>query len=167
MSAPTPWLDEARRLAGVAEIPGAKSNGVIMAWAAKLGGWIASFYKNDDTPWCGLFAAHCVAVGSPRSALPSNPLSALAWAKFGAPCPPGLGAVLVFNRPGGGGHVGFYLGETADAFLVLGGNTANKVGSAWVARSRLVAVRWPGAAEYRQPLRVAMARSGKLSVNEA
>lgn len=160
-----PWLDEARRLIGVAEIAGSKSNIAILSWAKKLGGWIASFYKNDDTPWCGLFVAHCVTT-TVLDKIPANPLGALNWATFGRPCAkPSLGAILVFKRTGGG-HVGFYLGETPDAYYVLGGNQNNKVCQEWIAKERCVAVRWPATAQ-QQGGPVLLARGGKLSTNEA
>jgi hypothetical protein len=42
-------------------------------------------------------------------------------------------AVLVFERPGGG-HVGYYFGEDATAYHVLGGNQGDAVTIARIAR---------------------------------
>ena len=72
----------------------------------------------------------------------SRPVRATAWATWGQPCEPTLGAVLVFARKGGG-HVGLYAGETATAYRVLGGNQSDAVNYAWIAKSRCIAVRWP------------------------
>ncbi|MCJ2050882.1 TIGR02594 family protein [Methylobacterium sp. J-070] len=147
--APVPrpaWYAEAQRLQGLREAPGPASNPTILAWARTLGGFAARFYRDDATPWCGLFAAHCIGATLPDEPLPANPLSALAWAAFGTPLPTGRdGAICVFRRKGGG-HVGFYAGEDAEAFHVLGGNQRDSVSIARVARVRLEAIRWPATA---------------------
>lgn len=167
-SAPPMWLHEAGRLMGTREIAGAKSNPVIIGWATRLGGWIAGFYKNDDTPWCGLFVAHCIGATLPDEKLPSNPLSALAWKAFGVPlAKPRLGAVAVFKRPGGG-HVGFYLGEDATTVTVRGGNQSNAVTETRIPKSRLVGYRWPATVPLTGsggPIEVAS--KGEISTNEA
>lgn len=120
------------------EIVGPASNPTIMAWAKEVGA--ASYYHNDDTPWCALFIAHCAKVAG--FALPSDPLRALSWAKFGKPAAGGamLGDVLVKSRDGGG-HVGLYVGETATHYAVLGGNQGNQVCIAWFAKAAFSYVR--------------------------
>ncbi|MBB3462000.1 TIGR02594 family protein [Rhizobium sp. BK377] len=161
------WMLEARRFIGLTEVPGARSNPTIVGWAKALGGWIAGFFTNDDTPWCGLFMAHCFGAVLPQEKLPANPLGALEWSKFGmqlsAPC---VGAVLVFQRPGGG-HVGLYAGEDDDNYLVLGGNQSNRVKLSPVAKDRCVGIRWPrtGGDPIGGRLRVNIA--GEVSRNEA
>lgn len=136
------WMREARRQMGILEVPGSKSNPTILGWAKALGGWVANFYKDDDTPWCGLFAAHCIGLTLPAEKLPTNYLSALAWADFGIQCEPVIGAVLVFRR-NGGGHVGFYAGENDDSYVVLGGNQGNSVKLSNVEKRRCIGIRWP------------------------
>lgn len=167
--APLPlWYAEAERLKGTRETAGAKSNPVILSWAQKLGGFVARYYRDDATPWCGLFVAHCIGATLPDEVLPSNPLSALAWNGFGEKLSGGrLGAVCVFKRTGGG-HVGFYVGEDADAIHVLGGNQSDNVTVARVAKARLVGFRWPKTAPAPAPGTASvLAASGKLSTNEA
>ncbi|MDR9811400.1 TIGR02594 family protein [Rhizobium hidalgonense] len=111
-------MREARRFMGLKEIAGAASNPTILGWAKRLGGWIASFYTNDDTPWCGLFIGNLISTTLPQEKLPSNPLGALEWGKFGqSMTAPALGAILVFQRPGGG-HVGLYAGEADENYIV-------------------------------------------------
>ncbi|WP_323034544.1 TIGR02594 family protein [Pararhodobacter sp.] len=161
-----PWYEEAKRLQGTKEIAGKASNPTIMGWAKKLGGWIASYYNNDDIPWCGLFLAHCIGATLPSETLPANPLGALNWAKFGVRCAPTLGAVLVFSRSGGG-HVGIYVGEDAEAYHVLGGNQSNTVNITRVAKSRHVDTRWPATWPAPDARKIALSGSGKLSTNEA
>lgn len=142
------WFQEARRLKGVSEVPGAVSNLVILNWETDLG----IPYGGDDIPWCGLFVAHCIGATLSTEALPISPLAARGWLKFGSECEPALGAVLVFwredERDLSKGHVGFYAGESANgkSFFVLGGNQSDKVGFAWISKSRLLSARWPASA---------------------
>ncbi len=124
---------------GLREIVGPQHNSWIVAQWKKLG---APWFKDDETPWCGEFAASCMdAVGLPY---PANGqfARALAWKDWGKPCGPILGAVAVFGRQGGG-HVGFLVGQDAAHFHVLGGNQGNSVSIMPVAKARLVATRWP------------------------
>ena len=170
---------EALKEFGTLEAPGAANNAKIIGWqkeleAAGLGGPYAGVYRKDAIPWCGLFMA-AIAHRANHEARPErNPpklyLSARAWAGFGLPVPKGaacLGDVLVFKRKGGG-HVGLYVGKDASAFHVLGGNQSDRVMISRLSKQRLVAVRRPA---YRaQPTNVraiALAASGRLSVNEA
>lgn len=160
-----PWLKTAYGYMGTKEIAGPQSNSVIIGWAKKLGGWIASYYKNDDIPWCGLFVANCFAEHGMETA--NQALSALAWADWGQKSPVAEGAVLVFKRTGGG-HVGFYVGEDSAAYHVLGGNQSDSVSITRIAKDRLVAVRWPK--EVHPPAieqRVVKASNSFLSRNEA
>ena len=162
------WMREARRLMGVTEVPGPKSNPVILGWAKALGGWVASWYKDDDTAWCGLFIGNVIATTLPAEALPANPLGALNWSKFGRELKiPEPGAILTFVRPGGG-HVGLYVGEDATHLHVLGGNQANSVNITRIERGRLQAVRWPKTVEPTMRGRVVLTTAGvPVSSSEA
>lgn len=161
-----PWYSEAARLQGVTEVAGSKSNSTIMGWAKALGGWVADYYTDDSIPWCGLGAAHCISATLPDEPLPSNPLSALAWAKFGIECTPQPGAVMVFSRTGGG-HVAFYKSEDDTYYHVLGFNQSDTVNVTKIAKSRHVATRWPRTAPAPTGRRVKAAFSGTVSINEA
>ncbi|QND45218.1 TIGR02594 family protein (plasmid) [Rhizobium lusitanum] len=161
------WMREARRFMGLKEIAGAKSNSTIIGWAKALGGWIATFYTNDDTPWCGLFIGHCISASLPSERLPANPLGALNWSDFGKSVKtPARGAILTFHRDGGG-HVGLYVGEDSTAYHVLGGNQSNSVSITRVDKGRLDDIRWPLTGEEPVGGRVLMAVNGTLSKNEA
>ena len=161
------WYGEASRLKGLHENTGASSNPVILDWAKALGGWVRGVYTDDATPWCGLFVAHCIATTLPRELLPSNPLSALAWAKFGvALAKPSLGAVCVFSRKGGG-HVAFYAGEDDTTVHVLGGNQSDAVTVTRVLKTRLVGYRWPTTAPLPTGGPTVLAGGGAVSRNEA
>lgn len=131
------WLTVARALDGTAEIPGPRHNPFIVAAWKRLG---AAWFTDDETPWCGLFVAHCIAeAGLPY---PKTFPRAMAWADWGKACAPTVGAVVVFKRQGGG-HVGFLVGEDLRHYHVLGGNQGNAVNIMRLAKDRAVAVRWP------------------------
>ncbi|MEM8553994.1 MAG: TIGR02594 family protein [Pseudomonadota bacterium] len=168
-TAPTddmPWYDEARGLIGTREISGPDSNDTILAFADT----IDLDYDNDDIPWCGLFVAHCVGATLGDEPLPSNPLGARQWLKFGQACEPQLGAVLVFWRGSQSdwrGHVGFYAGEDSEHFHVLGGNQSNAVNVMRLSKSRLLGARWPVTAGPPTGQKVAGNAGVQTSVNEA
>ena len=50
----------------------------------------------------------------------------------------------------GAGHVGFWLGETADALILIGGNQSDAVTVQAFAKARLLGLRWPHAAIAQQ-----------------
>ena len=161
-----PWFEMAERLIGTQEDTSYRSNPKIMQWAKDIGGWVASYYKDDSIPWCGLFVAHCFSSVGVDFEI-KNPLSALAWNQFGVKCEPCPGAVMVFTRSGGG-HVGFYVSEDDTTFHILGGNQSDSVNITKVAKARFVGARWPKDLEHlRTPGRVKKRFDGKLSTNEA
>lgn len=163
-----PWLQEARRLLGVREKVGPGSNHIILDWATAAG----IPYKSDDIAWCGLFVAHCISATLSGETLPANPLGAQNWKRFGGPCAAQPGAVLVFwrEKPSSWkGHVGFYVGEDAAAYYVLGGNQGDKVSVVRIARDRLLpgGIRWPATVPLGQGGARAMALATGLSTYEA
>lgn len=155
------WLKIARSYDGLKEIPGPRHNQKIIRWLGKLRAW----WNDDETPWCGVFVAHCMQECS--LPLPKLYMRAKAWSDYGsllrrdrlAP-----GAILVFDRAGGG-HVGFYVGEDAGFYYVLGGNQSNAVNVMKLGKSRLVASRWPkGEPVIGKPVYM---NGGTVSTNEA
>ncbi len=159
-------LIEGLALFGTREVPGPGDNPAILAWARETG--LDRDYRADSVPWCGLYIALVVrrAGFEPVAA----PLWARNWAAFGTKADKAaLGDVLVFERAGGGGHVGLYVGEDASAYHVLGGNQGDAVSIVRIAKARCLAVRrcpWrlsqPAAV---RPVR--LAAGGALSTNEA
>lgn len=136
------WYEEALHLQGVQETPGSLSNPEIISWAKNLD----IRYQGDDIPWCGLFVAHCIGATLTEESLPSNPLGARNWLKFGKSVQPQRGSVLVFWRDsvaGYKGHVGFYHEEDTLAYHVLGGNQNDSVNIRRIPKSRLLDARWP------------------------
>lgn len=136
-----PWVETGRRHIGLAEIPGPEHSPVIQGWLAKLNAW----WRDDETPWCGVFVAHCLQAHEIE--LPRHWYRARAWLDWGAPlAAPALGAVVVFERGPGSGHVGFVVGRNPrGALLVLGGNQGNRVSVAPFAVDRVLGYRWPKA----------------------
>jgi len=136
-----PWMWQANSLMGTYEWSEG-DNPVIIGWAKELGGEVARDYRRDSIPWCGLFTA----IVTHRSGLtpPPAPLWALNWAKWEADVKPAYGALLAFQRSGGG-HVGYYVGEDSVAFHVLGGNQSDAVNITRVSKSNLRGSRWPQA----------------------
>jgi uncharacterized protein (TIGR02594 family) len=155
------WLELARSLVGLKEIPGPKHSTVIQGWLTKLKAW----WQDDETPWCGTFVAHCLQEsGQP---IIKNWFRAKEWLSYGEGlpfhrlCP---GAILVFARSGGG-HVGFYVGEDKTYFSVLGGNQSNAVNIMRIEKARCIGARWPkGVPVVGGPVKIA---AGKVSKNEA
>jgi uncharacterized protein (TIGR02594 family) len=161
MTPPLPrWLKTANKLRGVREIPGLNHNPIILEWLSALKAW----WHNDETPWCGVFVAYCLKEsGLPY---PSLYMRAKSWADYGSLLRPDRlspGAILVFDRKGGG-HVGFYIGEDAGFYYVLGGNQSNSVNVMKLGKSRLVASRWPK----NEPVlgRPVQMKGGVVSTNE-
>lgn len=158
-----PWMGLALQKKGLRETDPdlkqfLKSDGKTLGDPAKL-------------PWCGDFVETCVAVTVPTEAIPVNPYLARNWLKFGVDVKPCYGSVLVFwrgSKSGISGHVGFYFGEDASAYHVLGGNQSNAVTVARLAKSRLLGARMPKAYSDARRLIVKLDAGGKqLSVNEA
>ena len=156
------WLAIAESYKGVREIAGPRHNATIMGWLRRLKSWITT----DEVPWCGTFVAAVMQeAGLPY---PKEFPRARSWADWGANLRSthvAPGAVLVFSRDGGG-HVGFYVGEDATAYHVLGGNQGNAVNVTRILKARCIAIRWPkGEPVLGGPVRLAV--NGELSRNEA
>ncbi|SMD09936.1 TIGR02594 family protein [Fulvimarina manganoxydans] len=157
------WMVEARSVKGLHE---ANSYGELSAWLRSDGSTLGDPRK---LPWCGDFVQTAIALTLPGEAIPANPYLARNWLKFGQETEPRLGAVLVFwrgSRSGISGHVGFYVGEDAETYHVLGGNQSNAVTVTRLSKSRLLGARWPvtdSSTTHSQQL----AATGEISTNEA
>lgn len=162
-----PWLVEGRKVMGLHE---QRDN-------ARLRSWLKSDGKTlgdpGALPWCGDYVETCIRLALPGEPLPgavgANPYFARNWAQFGIVTAPTYGAVLVFERGPSSGHVGFCVGEatTGSAFMVLGGNQGDTVSVVPIAKSRLIACRWPATAPLRPIQLPRLTLSQALSTNEA
>lgn len=134
------WITIARKELGQSEQPGAKHNPRIVEYhqLTKLRA------KDDETPWCSSFANWCLhKAGYPIT----ESAAARSWQTYGASCKPHPGCIVVLTRKGGG-HVGFYVKETAAYVYLLGGNQGNAVTIAAYSKDRVIAYRIP------QPLNI-------------
>lgn len=159
-------LDEAVKLYGTREIVGKQHSKEILSWAKELG--LEKTYTNDEIPWCGLFVA--VIVKRAGFEVVKNPLWARSWNDFDTKQTKAmLGDVLVFTRPGGGGHVGIYVGEDDTCYHILGGNQSNMVNTSRLLKSRCIGIRrcnW----RVSQPKNVRVIKlsgDGQISTNES
>lgn len=157
-------VTQALMLYGITEIPGANSNQIILDWAKEVN--LQSVYRDDDTPWCGLFMA-VVVKRSGREPI-RNPLWARGWVNWGVPVgTPKLGDIVVFSRKAGG-HVGIYIGEDAFAYHILGGNQANMVNITRIVKARAIAFRRPKYnSEPSTVKKYYLSPEGEVSQNEA
>ena len=163
------WIKEARKHIGLREVKGSKHNPLILGWLKSLKAW----WANDEVPWCGVFTAECLRVGS--RALPKHWYRASDYLNWGTrldqPC---YGCIVVFTRTGGG-HVGFVVGEDRRGnLMVLGGNQSDAVSIAPFNVGRVSGYRWPpsatGAAMSPSPERYKLPilqSDGRVSNNEA
>lgn len=162
MNAPKyPWIEEARKHIGLREIKGQKHSTVITNWLVRLKAW----WKDDETPWCGVFAAHCMQ--SARFDIPKHWYRAKDWLTWGVViAEPAYGAIVVFERKGGG-HVGFVVGKDRSGnLLVLGGNQGDAVNIRAFPLNRVSGYRWPSG--FVLPVKFELAvGAGELSTNEA
>jgi uncharacterized protein (TIGR02594 family) len=117
---------------------------------AVLAKWLKSDGKTlgdpSKLPWCGDFVDTAIELALPDEPRPGklgeNPYWALNWLLFGKACNPAYGAVVAFERPGGG-HVGFLVGQDEKRFYVLGGNQGDTVSVTPIDRGRARGYRWP------------------------
>ena len=157
------WIAEARTHIGLREVPGPKNNGAILGWLRKLRAW----WSDDSTPWCGTFAAMCLANAGLTP--PKDWYRATAWLTLPvALSRPAYGCVVVFTRDGGG-HVGFVVGkDKAGNLMVLGGNQGDAVNIRPFALNRVAGYRWPSAypstGRFNLPV---LDSDGNVSDNEA
>lgn len=157
----TAWVREAQKHIGLKEIVGKADNLTIKSWLSNLRAW----WSDDETPWCGVFAAHCMKIaGHP---IPKHWYRAKDWLNWGHSIhTPVYGCIAVFTRTGGG-HVGFVVGkDSLGRIMVLGGNQGNAVSIAPFDPNRVAGYRLPVGYESNEPLPL-MVTELKSSTNEA
>src|SRR5262249_15144324 len=112
----------------------------------------AALYQHDDTPWCGLTEAYCMAMCGIRPPFGTTDTDrwmwALAWAddaEFGVRLSaPRLGCIVVMEREGGG-HVTTFESTDGDYYRCRGGNQSDMVNVSSYPISNVVALVWPKA----------------------
>lgn len=142
------------------------------------GAAIPAFLKSDgktvgdpsENPWCGDFVETCIALTLRDEPMIANPYLARNWLKWGVPCEPQFGAVMVYwrgKKDGISGHVAFCAGESDKAFYNLGGNQSDRVTVAPLDKGRLLGARWPKTVPIPSRLIMPTLVGGQLSTNEA
>jgi len=142
-----PWLAEAWTELGQREIGGSGANARIRAMFRDAG---HPAITSDETAWCAAFVGACLA----RSGLePTRSLLARSYLGWGlATDEPEFGAIVVLSRTSDPslGHVGFLIGATPSAVILLGGNQADSVSVEAFPRERVLSFRRPPEAELSQ-----------------
>lgn len=142
-----PWLQEARKYIGLKEDISKDSHNLtlirMLDEMGKFSGESKAWWREDETPWCGLFVGFCLGI-SGRFVV-KEWYRAKSWGsdqmtKLKAPA---YGSIAVFNREGGG-HVGFVVGKNEKGdIMILGGNQSNSVSIVPFKASRIVGYFWP------------------------
>jgi uncharacterized protein (TIGR02594 family) len=134
------WLRVARRELGQKEVRGMTANARILEYftATRL---VPA--QGDETPWYSAFACWCMEQAGVNSPARAN---ARSWLSWGLPLKePVMGAVVVLSRGSDPiqGHVAFWLGQSRERVLLLGGNQGNSVSVAAYPKLRVLGYRWP------------------------
>lgn len=133
------WLNAAMHELGVREIEGAGSSPRVLMYLASTD-LDREMAASDETPWCSAFVNWCFEVTGNAG---TNSAAARSWLGWGQSMPtPRRGAVTVLSREGGG-HVGFFMAQTATTVKLLGGNQGNQVCVADYDRKRVLGHRVP------------------------
>lgn len=136
------WLDRAWADLGVREATGPADDPRVVAYYRDAG---HPEITSDSVAWCAAFVGACLARAGQT---PSGSLLARSYLSWGEALEePRLGAVAVFPRGADPalGHVGFLIGVTDRALIVLGGNQSDAVSVEAYPRDRLLGLRWPSA----------------------
>lgn len=141
------WLEllEKYEADGLAEVPGPKSNPIILHWLQVEGGgkdWVT----DDATPWCGATMAGIFTECGLRDVVPASPLLARSWAKVGVALEePRVGAIAVLPRGSNpkAGHVGLVKWVDGKYVGLIAGNQGDKVSTVKQPASKFIAFRWP------------------------
>lgn len=123
-SAGSPYATALSELAlDVKEVAGGGNNPRIVMYHNST---TAGAGTNDSVPWCSSFVNYCVEQADLEG---TNSQWALSWENWGQDVSndPKEGDVVVFERVGQGGHVGFYRADLGSHLSVLGGNQSNRV----------------------------------------
>lgn len=126
---------------GVTEIPGEQHNPRIVSYAQQTN---FPGIRDDETPWCSIFVNFCCdELGYEKS----GKANARSWMQVGtAVTIPLPGDIVVFWRESihsWKGHVGFYLGHSADKknIFCIGGNQGNAVSVASYSAAKVLGFR--------------------------
>ena len=157
------WIIAARSKIGQKEVIGSKHNPWISTGWQRLG---VSWFNDDETPWCGFFAAWALAEAG--LTYPKEFPRAASYKTYGVPCAAQVGAIGVKSRKGGN-HVFFIVGQTPDKmfYKCLGGNQGNAVNIMDILKTDVDDIRWPANVAVPGTPYLPIMPKGTVSVNEA
>lgn len=135
---PPKWFLVAKGELGQKEIPGDENNPRILEYLADTN---FEGEKNDEVPWASAFANWAFGKAGMQGTGSTNPYK---WLKWGVQLKePRLGALVLLARLNGMPSVCFFVSQTEDSILCLGGNFANAVSISALPKDRLIGYRWP------------------------
>jgi uncharacterized protein (TIGR02594 family) len=158
---------------GIKEIPGGKSNPVILNMAESIG--LKGVYTDDDTSWCAVFINFLFKITGKPAVDPKGDIYNLMRAKWllnwGNKVEikdMKLGDIGILDRAGGG-HVFIIIGKTPNGNVIgLGGNQSNSVTFSEFDINRLLGVRTFYAIAAPESAKLYLVQSdGNISTNEA
>lgn len=132
------WLTLAIKEIGVKEIPGPRSNPVVV-----------NYYKDvvgkghaDAVPWCAAFVGAMLVRAGEQS---SGSLMARSYLRYGEKCTAQPGAIAVWPRGNSKvyGHVNFVERVAGGSITCVGGNQGDAVTRQTYSKSRALGFRWP------------------------
>jgi len=137
-----PWLEIAQNELGEEEVPGPGNNLRIVEYHKATGGEASP----DSVPWCSSFVNW---VFKEAGILGPDSKSAKRWLHWGKQTGPKVGAVVIFDRGGWKGHVGFVWDMDCDSLFVLGGNQGDAVSIQRYRTDRVLGYRWPAGEKWK------------------
>ena len=116
-------IAKAEMASNVAEAPGAANNPRIVMYHNTTNPWSGTA---DSVAWCSSFVNYCVEMAG---LVGTDSQRALDWEDWGVDASEDLreGDIVVFERVGEGGHVGFFVADLGTHVTVLGGNQSNRI----------------------------------------
>lgn len=134
-----PWMLAALHELGVKQVVGAGNSARVLAYLASTD-LDHAMAATDETPWCSAFVNWCFEVSG---SVGTNSAAARSWLGWGVGASvPKRGCVTVLSRDGGG-HVGFWVGQSPTRVKLLGGNQGDQVCVAEYDASRVLGHRVP------------------------
>lgn len=120
----TPYdIARAELALNIREYPGAANNPRIILYHSTTRD---SDGDKDSTPWCSSFVNYCV---EQSGRIGTKSKRALDWQSWGDDVlkSPQEGDIVVFERVGSGGHVGFFVADLGERLSILGGNQSDRI----------------------------------------
>lgn len=136
-----PWMAIARAEIGTREFSGSGDNPRVVEYLRSTN-LPAPDKNNDETPWCSGFVNWCMEKAGIEG---TDSAWARSWKTWGKGIEkPTEGCVVVLKRGTTNGHVGFYVGETANKIKLLAGNQRDEVNISSFPKGDLLGYRLPG-----------------------